>query len=145
MQTFISAGLKAERTFKVLIWGSYPKHNYLRLSVFQIHSSCCWVGIFANERKFIVQMIHYKFIGWFSRLSGTGRALLCSTVFLNAFMNNSKRKYYSLAKGHQPVWYCAAKHAEPNEAKANIALVLQVFLSVFQINSCVSPETQIVY
>lgn len=32
--------------------------------------------------------------------AGTGRHLLCSIVFLNAFLNNSKRKHYCLASSH---------------------------------------------
>lgn len=32
--------------------------------------------------------------------AGTGRSLLCSIVFLNAFLNNSNRKHDCLASGH---------------------------------------------
>lgn len=68
--------------------------------------------------------------------NGMGRASLPSIVFLNAFMNNSKRKYYSLAGSQGPAWCCGAG---PGAAKANMLPVPPLPLSpVFPIDCCPS-------
>lgn len=65
--------------------------------------------------------------------AGTGRPSLHSIVFLNAFMNNSERKYYSLAGGQGPAW---CRSAGLGAAKANTLPALPQFSPVFQINRC---------
>jgi len=65
--------------------------------------------------------------------AGTGRPSLHSIVFLNAFMNNSERKYYSLAGGQGPARCCSVGLGA---AKANTLPAPLRFSPVFQINRC---------
>lgn len=70
-----------------------------------------------------------------SHATGTGRHSLHSIVFLNAFMNNSKRKYYSLDGSQRPA-QCSGVGL--GAAKANTLPAPLLFLPVFQINRCLS-------
>lgn len=69
--------------------------------------------------------------------AGTARPSLYSIVFLNAFMNNSERKYYSLAGGQRPARCCSAGL---RAAKANTLPAPSRFSPVFQINRCLSQR-----
>lgn len=64
-----------------------------------------------------------------------GKPSLHLIVFLNAFMNNSKRKYYSLAGSQGPA---QCHGAGLGAAKANTLPALPLFSPVFQINRCLS-------
>lgn len=85
------------------------------------------------------RMTHSTSAGWFTRclLAGTGRPLLCSIVFLNAFLNNSKRKHYFLASSHPGhLLLPVLRMQKLGSAKTCRGTRLQLFLSVFQINRC---------
>lgn len=64
-----------------------------------------------------------------------GKPSLHLIVFLNAFMNNSKRKYYSLAGSQGPA---QCRSAGLGAAKANTLPAPPLFSPVFQINRCLS-------
>lgn len=69
--------------------------------------------------------------------TGTGRPSLHSIVFLNAFMNNSERKYYSLAGSQGPARCCSVGLGA---AKANTLPASPRFSPVFQINRCLTQR-----
>lgn len=69
--------------------------------------------------------------------AGTGRPSLHSIVFLNAFMNNSERNYYSLAGSQGPAQCCSVGL---RAAKVNTLPAPPRVSPVFQINHCLSQR-----
>lgn len=87
-----------------------------------------------------------SFSGWFTRPparlpAGTGRPLLCSIVFLNAFLNNSKRKHYCLASSHPGHLVLTVLRMWKSSSAERLRLSGTLFLLCFRLNGCLSQST----